>query len=305
MIRLRCLALLLLALPAAASAQQSGLAFLRVGNDAALSAMGDVQATAGGGAFAAVHNPAGLAAPGPNALGVAYRAWIAGEQTYALGARFRAGRHGGFGLALVATRNEGFEAREQPGDPAGTFDVQFTGVTAAYARAFGPLRVGLGAKYLSERLYTDGATGYAFDAGLQADLLDASVQLGAAVQHLGRMSELGQAATPLPRTVRGGLAVRPLRVLAATDGAAVANVTVVGEVAYRIPDEALQVHAGLAAEVLDLVTLRAGYVTNDALRSVTFGGGLAQGAFAFDYGFIPFTDGFGGPGHVLTLRYGW
>ena len=46
-------------------------------------------------------------------------------------------------------------------------------------------------------------------------------------------------------------------------------------------------------------------ITNDALRNGTVGLGLRYESLVFDYALVLFDEGFGGPGHVLTLSYGW
>ncbi len=298
-----CLFTVLLALPA--RAQEAGFAFLQVGNDAAASAMGDARVAFSRGPFATYWNPAGLAVDTQNALAAAHRIWIADERTYALAARFRAGAKGGLGLFLTATRNEDFEVRQRPGDPDGSFDVQFLALGASYARAFGPLRAGMTAKYLSEQIFSENASGFAFDFGAQLGLLDDALHFGAALQNVGEVNELATVATPLPRILRAGIAVLPFRILTETDGKALLNLQLAGEASHLFEDDLTRLHLGAGAEVFDLVMVRAGFITNDELRSLTLGAGLAFNAFLFDYAFVPFEDGFGGPGHVLTLVYGW
>jgi hypothetical protein len=67
----------------------------------------------------------------------------------------------------------------------------------------------------------------------------------------------------------------------------------------------MRVHVGASGVLLETLVARVGYVTNDPLRGPTMGLGLSYEALNFDYAVIPFEDGFGGPGHILTLTYGW
>lgn len=296
--------LAMLILPA--RAQETGLGFLRIGTNAAASAMGDAQVASSRDAFSTYWNPAGLAAASTNSVSASHRIWIADVRTYDLAARFQAGEKGGIGLFVTAVDNGDFEQRDQPvPEPEGTFGAQFLSIGASYGRSFGPVRAGVTAKYLSERIFNESASGYAFDAGLQAGLLGEKMRLGAAIQNVGKMSELVTEATPLPRTVRGGLSLSPLSILAEEDASSVLDFSVAAEVSHLLEDDRTQFHLGLSAEVVEMVRVRAGYITNDTLRDLTFGGGLHVSTFVFDYAFLPFEDGFGGPGHVLTLLYNW
>lgn len=292
-------------LTAPAQAQETGLHFLRIGTNASAGAMGEAQVASSRGAFATYWNPAGLAVEGPNIAAVSHRIWIGDLRTYDVAARFRAGRRGGVGLFLTATDSGDLEAREEPGEPDGLFSAQFINVGVSYGRRLGPLRVGVTAKYLSERIVENTARGYAVDAGVQLGILQNVVLLGAVLQHIGEMSELQNEATELPRTLRVGGAVSPFQVLAAEDGTRLLDVAVAAEVSHLFTDAVTRIHVGTAFTVLDFITARAGYITNDELRDLTFGLGLQYEAFAFDYAYLPFESGFEGPGHILTMTYAW
>ena len=285
--------------------QESGLAFLRIGTNAAALAMGDAQVAHSRDAFSTYWNPAGLAAAPSNTVAVAHHLWVGDVRTYALASRFRAGASGGVGFFVTATGSGDLEARDGPGEATGLFDAQFLSAGASYGRSLGPLRAGATLKFLTERIFTDQATGVAVDFGLQVDLLQNLLQLGAALQNVGEMSELNAQATRLPRLLRVGAAVFPFRILTLDDDAPVLNTFVTAEVLHSFTDESTQYHFGLSAEVMELVTVRAGYITNDALRDLSFGGGLRFGGMIFDYALLPFAEGFGGTGHILTLSYGW
>ncbi|HEX7072165.1 MAG TPA: hypothetical protein VF190_15235, partial [Rhodothermales bacterium] len=128
---------------------------------------------------------------------------------------------------------------------------------------------------------------------------------GAAFVNVGRMTELGTRETKLPRMLRGGVAIHPLRVLSGDDDASLLEALLIAEVSHVIPDERTRLHVGIGAEIMELVIARVGYVGNDDLRTFTFGLGLAYDPFRVDYAFLPFEEGFDGPGHVLSLSYNW
>ena len=280
--------------------QDSGLTFLRIGVNAAASAMGDAQVAATEDAFATYWNPAGLAAA-RNGVALSHRLWIGDVRAYDVAARLGSG----WGLAVTATDSGDLVAREAPGEPTGTFSTQFLSISAAYGRVIGPLRIGAAAKYLRERVHEASASGYAFDAGIQLDLPKRLVTLGAALRNVGEMNELQGQPTTLPRTVAAGATLHPFRILANDDGASLLDLELSLEVSHLIPSSISRVHAGVGVTILDLATARAGYISNDALRTTTFGLGLYWSTLIFDYAYIPFETGFEGPGHILSLSYAW
>ena len=300
-----CLFFLTMAAVLPLQGQETGLNFLRIGANASASAMGDAQVASSRDAFSTYWNPAGLARASSNSASFSHRIWIGDLRTYDVAARFGVGRKGGLGLAITATDSGDLEAREVPGDPEGFFSAQFISIGLSYGRQIGPLHVGVTAKYLSEQIFENEATGYAFDAGVQLGVLRDLVRVGAAIQNLGEMSKLEREATELPRTLRAGLAVFPFHVLAEDDGTALLDVMLAMEVSHLFPGEITRLHAGLGLTVLDLIVARAGFITNDELRDFTFGVGLHTETLIFDYAYLPFEGGFEGPGHVLTLTYVW
>ncbi len=285
--------------------QESGLSFLQLGADARAAGLGDSQVAVAAGPFATFWNPAGLAGPGEHQLALSHHIWVGDVRTYAAAGRFRMGSRTGVGLAVTATSSGDLELRERPGPAEGTFDVQYLSVGASLARRLGPLRLGITGRLISEEVFTERASGYGVDLGLQTDLIGEAFRIGAVVQNLGEMDELNAEATELPTTARIGVAVQPFRILAVDDDFVLLNTTLITEWSYLVPDERRRLHVGLEAEVMDLLTVRVGLITNDALRSGTAGIGLRYESLVFDYALVLFDEGFGGPGHVLTVSYGW
>jgi hypothetical protein len=74
------------------------------------------------------------------------------------------------------------------------------------------------------------------------------------------------------------------------------------EVVRGLEEEETFLHFGLEGEILEVITVRGGYFTNDDLRRFSAGAGLLYESFQFDYAFLPFRSGFG-TGQVLTLLY--
>jgi len=298
-------AFLLSAAQHAAGQDASGLPFLRIGPDARAAAMGDARVALADDAFATYWNPAGLSRVAPNQASLSHHIWVADVRTYALSSRFRAGGVGGLGLFVTATTSGEIEVRDEPGPPEGTFEAQYITAGLSYGRRIGPLRAGLTAKYLSENIYSETASGYAFDFGLQATFLEDRLSVGATLANAGSISELKTVETRLPLLGRGGVAVTPFTIKSEDDGEDVVSATLVAEVSHVFPDSLTRFHAGMSVEIFDVLSLRGGYITNDALRNLSFGLGFRYVGIAFDYALVTFEGGFEGPGHMLTLSYAW
>ncbi|NND72460.1 MAG: hypothetical protein HKN43_12870, partial [Rhodothermales bacterium] len=214
------------------------------------------------------------------------------------------GSSGGFGLFVLANAIDEIEQRDRPGPATGSFSAQYLTTGIGYGRTLGPVRIGASVKYVSEKVLEVSARGYAVDLGTQVEVAQKSVVLGLAVTNLGKMDELSTVETTLPTTVRGGVSLFPFRMIM-EDNTRLVNSTLAVDVSYNEPAKQTRVHIGAGAEVVEMLTIRAGYITNDALRGLTAGLGLAINELRFDYAMIPFENGFGGPGHIMSLMYTW
>ena len=288
-----------------ARSQDNGLAFLRIGVDAEGLARGDAGVASAHNAFATYWNPAGLASDTGNQVAVSHHIWIADVRTYAAAAKFALGEKTGVGIAMTATGAGDLQARESPGEALGFFDAQFVSAGLSLGRRIGVLRAGVSVKYLSERIYTNSANGYAFDVGVQAGLLDGGLNVGAALQNVGKMERLNAQATRLPRILRAGVELFPFRILAYLDDTPLLNTALLLETTYNTVTESTQFHVGLSGEVLETVTVRAGYLSDDVLRDFSFGVGLVVSELTFDYALLPFEQGFGGPAHVFSVAFAY
>lgn len=288
-----------------ARAQDSGLSFLAIGVDAASLSLGDQGVASAEGAFATYWNPAGMVAGGGRTLGVSHHRWIADVRTYAASGVLRSGANGAFGAFITATDSGDLEARNAPGEADGVFTAQFVAAGVSAARRVGPVRLGVTGKFISERIFGNSANGFAFDAGFQTSALNDGIRMGATVSNIGHMSKLNSEATKLPRLVRVGGVLYPFRILADLDGTVLLNTGILLEVSHNTVVEETRFHVGLTGEVLDVVTARVGYLSNDDLRDFSAGLGVEQASLTLDYAMLPFSDGFGGPAHILTVSYGF
>ncbi len=300
--RLIWLGLILSALPV--QAQETGFSFMRIGVNAHGGSMGDAQVASVRNAFATYWNPAGLVNDGQSVAG-SHRIWVGDTRAYDIAAQLPVGENRAWGLALTATDSGNFEARTQPGESDGNFSAQFISAGISYAYNIRGMRTGITAKFLQERIFDTSAFGYAFDFGIQTDVLDEQLHLGAAVRNLGRMSTLENNRTPLPRLIQGGLSFLPLQIIAAFDETPLLDLMLSIETSHLIDDQLTRFHLGCTVTIMELVDLRGGYISKDELRTFTFGLGLFFDRIDADYAYIPFEDGFEGPGHILSLLYHW
>lgn len=283
---------------------QSGLSFLALDPDPVAQGTAGAYAASTNGAFAAFLNPAGVAVGAHNNLRLGFQQWIADARTYSVGGRFSLNERTGAGLYIFSTTSGDLESRDGPGPPSGTFEVQYLAVGAAVARRFGPVQLGLAGKVLSERVFEESATGFAFDGGIQAELTD-GVKIGMAVQHLGSMNELSVESTPLPRTLRGGVSIRPFQLVATTDNSTLLSTELRAEVLSRSEqEEPTSIRIGAEATLFDLLTVRGGYISGDPIRTVSAGAGLSISDFNVDYALVPLDTGFG-TGQMISLGYSW
>lgn len=297
--------LVLVAATLGAAQTPTGLSFLKFGTSAEGLSMADARTADARGAFATYYNPAGLAGSSSSAIAASHNIWVGNTRTYNAAAQFDSGEHSGWGGMVTAVSTGDIEARQGPTlEPDGVISAQFLSVGLSYARVVGPIHAGATLKYLTERIATSVANGYAFDVGLQVPLMDDRVQIGGAVQHVGQMEALDSEAIPLPRTIRGGVSLQPFRVVTEDDGIPFLTTTLTADVVYRSEAETTHIHTGLAAEIFEVLALRGGYLSNNEFRSFSLGGGLDLEALEFDYSYLPFDSNFG-TGHVITLAYLW
>ncbi len=189
-----------------AQAGGSGLSFLKIGADARAIAMGDAGVVTADNGGAVYYNPALIAGDESASITITHNEWVQDLTTEYLGIVVPY-QSWSLGIQMGLTSVAGIEIRDRPGEPQGTFDSRnfAGGLTAAFALADG-VDVGVTAKYVMEKIYTDAADGYAFDFGAAIDPFNGGdlhgLRFGLAVANLGSMSELRYTSTKLPTLSR-------------------------------------------------------------------------------------------------------
>lgn len=294
-----------LVFPGGAFAQSGGLAFLKIEPTAEALGAGSALTATSSDAFSTFLNPAGLGGDKMSSAGLTYNAWTGSSQIFNFVARFKTGKLGGLGVQLSSSTSGGIDTRSEPGPASSTTSVTYLAAGVGYGQQFGPARLGVTAKYVLEHLFDYHANGIAFDLGAQADVIPDRVWIGAAVQNLGHMEALNVEQTDLPTTYRIGAAIQPVTVQMSDDGSEPVRLYVSTDVLYRSDEDATSVQVGIWVNALDFLWIRGGLLSNNELRKVTIGLGLEYESFKFDYAYLPFTEGYGSSGQVVTLQYSY
>jgi hypothetical protein len=268
--------------------RQTGFVLLREGVGARAAAMGDAYTAVVGDQTAAHWNPAGLAAlqgkdfvlmhqTSIQGINQAYGGWAYGNQKR------------GLALSLGVYSVGGFEARTEPTlEPLGTFGVYDLNAGLSYGQRIGQrTHFGFSVRALHENIESVSAWGVGIDFGLLYQLGIPGLTVGATYRNLGRMEQLDQERTPLPRTIRFGASY-------------VRNaLTISGD--FRMPDKgALGANVGLEYVVKQRLFLRSGLVTGHDTRTWSMGLGVIRKNWRVDYAFVPVSDGLG-TGHRVAL----
>jgi len=276
----------------------TGLSFLKIGADARAMGMGDAGVATSDLGSAMYYNPALISDDEQASITIMHNEWIQDLTTEFLGlvVPFSSWT---FGLHLGLTSVEGIEIRDRPGEAQGTFDSHnfAGGVTAAFAVSSG-VHVGVTAKYVFEKLYTDVSDGYAFDFGVFVQPFSSqelrSLRFGGALSNLGQMSELRTVSTKLPMLLRLGVGYDvPIESMKSSFVFSAANLLLLEENTNHL-------NIGVEFNYVDIVFMRVGYQSNYDIKNVSFGAGTKYSSFRFDYAFTPFTESFG-MAHTIAL----
>ena len=274
------------------SAGGTGLSFLEIPVGARESALGGCGAALVSGPTSAAYNPATVAFT-PRSVAFMHNRHFADTRAEFIGFTVRRGR-----LALSphywGTRVSDIELRTEPTrEPVSTFDATHSAVGAALATRFGEhYSAGITGRYLYQKIHIESSDGWAMDAGVLARGLVPNLDVGLALQHLGKMTKFVSEAPELPTTLRGGAAYEHAlskygAVLLCAEAQAVKDNTPLwrGGIEYRAPG---------------YVALRAGFVEGLEAQDVSLGLGFFVRHYRLDYAFVPYRENLG-EGHRFSL----
>ena len=269
-----------------AATGEAGFAFLKLGIGARPMGMGSSYVALADDPTAIYWNPAGLAATEGAQVAVMHNEWIQDfRQEFA--AVSRPIGAGALGLGISGFYTSQLETRDDVGNLIGHFGFNDIAVTGAYAyRLPHQASLGIGVKYIREMIDQETAGVVALDLGGRMGIGHTGVTLAAAAQNLGGRAKFIAETFPLPTTLRAGAALS--RGIKGLDGKGVLS----AEVRKSRGDDS-HFHLGGEFEYKERVALRAGAKFGYDDEKLSFGLGLIQRRFHFDYALVPLSSNLG------------
>jgi len=241
-------------------------------------------------------NPAGLSYIKGSEVAFTHTEWLQDISHDFLAFAF-AGLGGGMGVSVYTGSIDGIERRTIPSpDPLGSVDARDLALTIGYARQVNAdLRVGIGIRYLYEKIYVDEASGYAFDVGASYRPFESPLQIAGVIQNIGRMGDLRNDSIKLPTTFRFGAAYSiDLREF---DGGLLFSAD-----AVKVVENSVSGNFGVEVSMLAKLAFRFGYQTGTSESAFAGGFGLQFNRVNLDYGYKPFDSELGDT-HRFSFRF--
>ena len=281
----------------AQSAGSSGMAFLKLGFGARNISMGDVSSISLGDVSSLFYNPAGLAGLTGNEIILMHNSWIQGTNSDVLGVQTTVwGLPLAFGFNVTSVNDIQVRTRATT-LPDATFDANyFFGSMSTGFNVYDNIAFGATIKYLYEGLYSEEATGWGFDFGLNYTTPINGLIAVAVLKNAGSMNILKNESTKLPTEFRIGPAYKFNLI---NDKFAI---TTAAEFQKYLPTNDSHLDFGLEILYDNLIALRGGYQSGYESKSYTGGFGLIWGNFGLDYAFQPFIDGLG-DANIFALKF--
>ncbi len=264
---------LLVAETASAQNRKAGLnaaSFLKIGVGARQVGLGSAVTSLSGDVTNMYWNPAGIALNGDQNLQASftYNKWFADLKQNAFAASYRFEDIGTIAIGVMTFGLSGIKADRDvyPGNAAlqalqidqmttDTYDYMDILATISYARyVTDRLALGVSAKYISEKIDDQTATGVAFDVGSVYHIGVLGWSIGARISNLGSDIKFYEYASPIPLTFSIGTSMTPY---ADDMGKLLISVDAVK------PQDGLQYYfAGGEFTFMDMVSVRGGYKFN-------------------------------------------
>jgi len=290
----------------------SGLDFLNIGPSSRLLSISEASTAAKTGPSAIYTNPALLVLDSQSSLDVSYSLWISNVNNQFAAVNFLRNRSA-YAFGVYNSRSDGFEARDQPGPPAGDFSIGYLSISGAAAYQLGAFSAGITGQFLREEVFQFRANGYSISTGAAVQLFDERVVAAASVKNLGTMESLDEISTTLPATVNAGISADliefvtpgendlPVLISIFTDWSKPIEEKPTSDFIDRDADESF-FSIAMNADIAELFYIQGGYRFGPTERPFSFGLGLNIEPVRVNYAIVPFSTGFGTV-HSFGLQY--
>jgi len=260
----------------------SGFIFLRLGNGARASGMGEAFTAVSDDATSIYWNPAGLANIEGVELNITHSEWLVDirfEQISVVNEML------GGTLGFNFTGLYYGEMDRYGNYPSLTSDGTFAPYDLAASVGYGTdilphLSIGGAVKLIYEKIDFESATGWAVDLGLLHRSMIEGLTLGASMLNLGPQARFVEEKFYPPFQIRGGACY-----LYDADWLR-GNLLVSGDVVFPNDSDA-KLHMGAEYNYRDFMAVRFGYKSNYYVQGATLGFGINYRSLRFDYAFMP------------------
>jgi hypothetical protein len=260
----------------------SGFLFLRLGNGARASGMGEAFTAVADDATGIYWNPAGLANIEGVELNMSHSEWLLDirfEQISVVNEMLG----GAVGLSFTGLFYGDLERRENyPSiNPDGTFSPYDFALSAGYGTDILPnLSVGAAAKFIYAKIDFESAVGWAVDLGILHRSMIEGLTLAASMLNLGPQTKFVVEEFYPPFQIRTGASYR-------YDAPWVRGSIVTAADVVFPNDGDTKMHLGAEYNYERFMSVRLGYKGNYYVQGLTFGVGVGYGNLRFDYAFMP------------------
>ncbi len=275
---------------------KTGLSFLKLGAGARNISMGDFGSLTPGDLNSSVYNPSVIAINPKTQLSFSHNTFFND-----LNSEFFSGSFSflniPFMIGINTTTISDIEVRTKPGEAESKFDAHyFYGNLSAAYELYENIFAGASIKYIYENLFSDDATGYAFDFGISYKNLFKNLTLGASLRNIGSMKQLRSEPTKLPKDFKAGLTY----IFDLPDYKLNIN-TIAGYQNY-IDDKISHFHFGVEIFYYNMFALRGGYISGYDSKNITAGFGIIFRGINLDYAYVPYKYSLG-DSHIISFTY--
>ncbi|MGQ0644976.1 MAG: PorV/PorQ family protein [Elusimicrobiota bacterium] len=292
-------------LPIRAAAETTGASFLKIGGGARAAGMGSAYTAMSGDAESLSWNPAGLAGLAQRQASLLHVQWV-GDIRYDSAVYAHPAGRGAWAGGVSVLSQGALEGRGENREKREDFAARDGAVSLSFSRPLSArFAFGAGLKGVEQRIGSDKARGWAFDAGLHGRL-GRGLSVGVSALNFGPRMRFIEERYRLPAAAAAGLNYAPA-----------GGLSLALDVKRCVYEGRTSVGAGAEYKLLDRVAVRTGYLAQRGARSsgfssseksvsrlgslegVNLGLGLRLGGWGVDYAMSP--AGELGDAHRLSL----